>query len=234
MAVLLSGVGAASLLRVGTLHWKPDLSADGVATLAGGALAFLAVMIQLETERNAGSREVERMKRGVAKCTLFEIDEFYRTHCAQHEKWDTVDPKKAELRCLPIFRSPSAWGHPLYTANAQLLGGLRDDLTQLIVRFYEAADSLSCSIRDYNVNLDRALRDAADADVSNRLARMHLAQIREALRRILAVTYVVCLRLCAFVQIDFAVQTIAAAQEPLSREDAERTLGIASSARGSR
>ena len=55
------------LLRKGSVHWKGDLSADGVATLLGGALAFLAVMVQLEADRNAKVAEQENLRRGQAR-----------------------------------------------------------------------------------------------------------------------------------------------------------------------
>ena len=79
VVLMLAIAGIVSLLWGGT-PLPASLSVNALLALLGGALAFLAVMIQIETESKAREEEVKRQKRAVAAALHAEIADFRTCH----------------------------------------------------------------------------------------------------------------------------------------------------------
>lgn len=190
------------------------LSTGDVATLAAGSLAFLAVMIQLEAERNARSAEVERQKRAVATALAYEIDYVYRYFIR-----DVGDFLKATNHAEPllakIYETPP---FAVYYGNTAVLGQLHEKLVAQIVHFYAMAINHLTTIRAYSDAARNSLQQPQASDVIDwdDMAQQYRRHIEEPLPGLRLVAYDVSAGLCNIGGIEFKSPDIAVAAEDRS------------------
>ncbi len=174
------------------MHVTWTFTGDGLLALAGGTLAFLAVMIQtrsasrglqkqLDTEKQARRDEQTRQEQAVAKALLYEIDDFYKHYIGGPPKYfEALDPSVAPLVPLKII-GPKTF--VLYAATASKLGCLDDGVVEKVIRFYDAAESYQSRMLVYAKSYERmqvASRDGRDAEQkeNEETARQVLKRLR--------------------------------------------------------
>lgn len=144
----------------------PKLTLDGIMTLTAGAIAFIAVWLQirssrkqvehqLDAERQARILESERQTRAVARALLFEIVNFYRYYRGHVRP--LLDPLDIETCLPPTLSAPSSDFFGVYQGSANQLGSFEPLLIEKVVRSYGLSAWLLSSIREYTLSLSREL-----------------------------------------------------------------------------
>lgn len=142
VALTALSLGFFGILRLywGAAHWKNELPLEGLIALYAGVIAFVAVMIQLEEERNARVAEHERQRRALATAILIEIDHFYVRHLIDRAEGSKVwrqletNPRAVEVFKL-IVGKPAA----IFEASADKLGELDEKTSRAIIASYGAS-----------------------------------------------------------------------------------------------
>jgi hypothetical protein len=184
----------------GGLKWKGGLSADGLVTLLGGLLAFLAIMIQLEAERNARTHERQRQKRAVATAIALEIDSIYRGFLRDVEVlFKSAGPDVVFERDLMAKRI----GHlpfTVYERCAHLLGGLPSPLVDGIVHFYGGDAVYLMNLNELYIALQRA-QAASTGDRRRAEVAVLVQQVKDMSANLGKLAAEVLERLCVFAEI---------------------------------
>lgn len=174
----------------------------------GGALAFLAVMIQIETGEKARAEEQILRVKAVATAMLFEIDNFYmrylKDRSALFESWKRIesDPKSVE-----VFRAVIGERFAVYNASAHILGRLDSTTARGVVVCYGALISQVELARCYERASDRnRLENTPDGDAE-------ILELRRQLKvnadQAVKLACAVCRRLGQLSGTDFSALTIA-------------------------
>lgn len=222
LTVLIMGFLGILRLYWGAVHWKNELPLEGLIALYAGVIAFVAIMIQLEEERNAHVAEQERQRRALATAILFEINSFY---C------DYVGGLQAVLRDMDVegckllgMRMIPADTFPIYRGNAINIGLLEAALVGSLVGFYSDADAYLCALRDYRVESDRYYHQGADP-VAEEKARTFLRKIKSAGPEVTKTVQLLCQQLCMIASVQFRAPTVAvAAEEGLTTKEITPSL----------
>jgi hypothetical protein len=193
---------------------KQWLTTGDVATLAAGSLAFLAVMIQLEAERNARSSGAERQKRAVATALAHEIDYVYRYFIRGVGDFMTAT-NQAEPLLAKAFETPP---FAVYYGNTAVLGQLNEELVGQIVHFYGMATNHLTTIRAYSDAARNSLQhpQVSDAIDGGEMAQQYRRHIEESLPGLRLTAYYVSAGLCNVAGLEFKAQNIPVAAEDRS------------------
>jgi hypothetical protein len=190
------------------------LSTGDVATLAAGSLAFLAIMIQLEAERNARSAEAERQKRAVATALAYEIDYVYHYFIRDVGEFlkatDQTEPLLAKGYETPPFA--------VYYGNTAVLGQINEDLVGKIVHFYAMAINHLATIRAHSDAARNSLQrpQASDAIDWKEMAQKYRRDMEETVPSLRMAAYDVIAGLCSVGGIEFKSPNFAVAAEDRS------------------
>jgi hypothetical protein len=144
--------------------FDPRLTLDGLMTLLAGGIAFIAVLLQIRSSRQAVERQIyeekgtrareeEGRRQAVAKALLFEIANFYgyyRVYVRPH-----LDQKDPEACVPPSLIAPGSDFFAVYRGNAGHLGAFEQVLVEKVVKFYGLAELLLTNIREYTWSLAR-------------------------------------------------------------------------------
>jgi hypothetical protein len=206
------------------------LTLDGLATLLGGLLAFLAVLLQvrsarrglraqLETEKQARRGEARERRRSVAVALLFEINSYWAGDVRNLLKLlEALIPSSVP----PTLKPRSANPFPVYVGNAGALGGLPPILVETVVGYYGLLRSYEATLVQYSQGFDLLM---ADNIASGRaLTTSMIARIKGEAPAITQVTHTACGLLCRFVDIEFSYPRIAVADDPHVDESSRKTL----------
>ncbi len=125
----------------GEVHWRNEVALDGLIALFAGLIAFVAIMIQLETERNARTGEAERQRRAVATAVLLEIDDFCMHFAHLYDALLNLDQQETEkgkafMKFVPVEFT-------VYPSVADKLGDLGTEATSAVVKFYNKASAFN-------------------------------------------------------------------------------------------
>jgi hypothetical protein len=190
------------------------LSNGDVATLAAGSLAFLAVMIQLEAERNARLAEAERQNRAVATALAYEIDYVYRYFIRDVGEFLKATDRSEPLLAKGYETPPFA----VYYGNTAVLGRLQEKLVGQIVHFYAMATNHVATIRAYSEAVRNSLGQpqASEAIDWEDMAQQYRQHTEGPLPGLRLVAYDVSAGLCNIGGIEFKSPDIAVAAEDRS------------------
>ena len=152
VVLILAIAGIVSLLWGGT-PLPASLSVNALLALLGGALAFLAVMIQIETGQKAQEDERVRQRTVLAMAIMHEVEAFGRPLNDLHSILD--GPGQTAVR--PVKALPSM-PFAIYQGNAGRIGNLPQDVGSSVVEFYCLADEFLTTVKDFSAMLET--RDA--------------------------------------------------------------------------
>ena len=155
LVVLVLGILGILRLYVGEVHWRRELPLARIVSLFAALVAFLAIMIRLEVDRNARIQEHERQRKSVAKALFYEIDSIRVVLEAQLGE---IDKGERPTRII----SPNL---PVFEGNTRILGTFTPDLVEKICRFYN-------SVKDHAINSHRALDEVNRAKERARTASL--------------------------------------------------------------
>jgi hypothetical protein len=152
LVILIAGLLGIVQVSRGDVHWKNEVGIEGLIALFAAVIAFVALMIQLEEERNAKTEERERQNNAVARAILFEVDGFCATYLSQPR--DLLMQKDINIDRLPRFASVGPNQFPVYRGNAGRIGELPTECVLATVGFFRVADSILSNLVDYTISLD--------------------------------------------------------------------------------
>jgi len=203
------------------VHWKSELPLEGVIALFAGVIAFVAVMIQLEEERNSRVAELERQKRALVKVVLFEINNFYCYHVRDVQEFlKHVDVENCKFLGIKTL-SPDPF--PVYRGNAGMVGVMDDDMLGNVIGFYSTAEVYLNLLRDYKIESERYFQNTRD-EVAEDKARTYLRQMKSTGPEITKLIYVLSEKLSKVAGVEFRSPTIAVAAEGLTTEQIAASL----------
>src|SRR5487761_909758 len=187
--VVLAVVAVEVLIHFGLIRWNPELSADGLLVLAGGLLAFVAVMLQIDAE-----------KRALATSFLFEIDGFYSEYLNPEERSKINHAvNNVQSRSTPLF---SAWiGRPfeIYVASASQLGRLEQDTVRAIVQFYGRASTFVAAVKAHESLVNSS---SINDSIGRENAKVHIKFAASSVEALTEKARDCCGRLCAVARIN--------------------------------
>jgi hypothetical protein len=211
LTVLLLGIAAIIRLYWGGFVWKSALSNDTIVVLFLGVIAFLAVMIQIEEDRNRRRDKREWHKRAVARLVLCEIDEFYRRHIRDAQiSLESIDPGTVDP--LPLIKPVETNAFPVYYANSVQLADLDQATLANVMAFYNVARGQQSTAQAYHDHVESVHRGEKD-EIQEEAARAMLRQLKEPLPLITELTFLVCHQLCEIGKVPFEAPAIAVAAE---------------------
>lgn len=179
LIVLIAGLAGIIRLYRGEVHWKNEPPLEGIIALYAGVIAFVAVMIQLEEERNARFAEQDRQRRAIAKAILCEIDNFCKMELKQVERNLNSQPSGSEYLASAVgLRSNIS---EIYKAVSPILGSLSAKSVSAIVEFYSMVGLYEGQWRNYQYSLDMIWRSDLTQEIVNAFdacARRELNSIR--------------------------------------------------------
>jgi hypothetical protein len=168
---------------------EPRLPLDGIMTLLAGVIAFIAVLLQIRSSREAVERQLreervarvqeeERQRQAVAKALLFEIANFYGYYRVRVRP--SLDRKDPETCLLPPLSAPGSGFFAVYQGNSGRLGAFEHVLVEKVVKFYGVAELLLTSIREYTWSLARELERQGSVPAGS-APRILLKQIQDVM-----------------------------------------------------
>lgn len=198
--VVLAVVAVEVLIHFGLIRWNPELSADGLLVLAGGLLAFVAVMLQIDAEKRARKEKQEAEKRALATSFLFEIDGFYSEYLNPEERSKINHAvNNVQSRSTPLF---SAWiGRPfeIYVASASQLGRLEQDTVRAIVQFYGRASTFVEAVKAHESLVNSS---SINDSIGRENAKVHIKFAASSVEALTEKARDCCGRLCAVARIN--------------------------------
>lgn len=208
LGVLLLGIaGILRLYRVGFV-WRNGLSLETTVVLFVGLIAFLAVMIQVEAERNARTEETEGQNKAVTRAILFEIDSIFPSMIRETGK-ALEDTPNREF----VVKPHSLW-FPVYEGNSGNLGRLPADRVQEIVQVYGGLRRYLVTLEQYYsavINL-HAAHDERGVDWQ-KLALGYRTELVSATPILTLMIYNASKYLCEYAGVKFESPTVAVAAE---------------------
>jgi len=149
-----------------SMHIDWTLTADAIATLIVGLVAFVAVIIQIRSSSNSVRAQIEgektvrleeenRRRQAVARALLFEVVNFYRNY--QTRVRPELDPGQSSGVKVPALGSPGSGAFAVYRANAGRLGDFDAAVVESVVSFYVEAEWFVSTLESYRWSLYREL-----------------------------------------------------------------------------
>jgi hypothetical protein len=228
-------------LSLGPLTWDGLLTfLTGVLAFAAGLLAFFGIRSQIrhadaglqkQLDANAQSRrEAEHARRrAVATALLFELDNFYRAYVRGLAEAIACAPGQVDGRDylesphLPPLRKTPSDPFPVYKANADAVGELPLEVTELVVRAYSAAQWVLDRRADYQTSREQSLQRGNQGPYFA-FASKSLEEMRDVFRAAEGTLRETTMTLCEFTGTPFQFPRIAVA-EP-EKPSAEEPLPV--------
>lgn len=148
--------GVICLLRSG-IPLPAGLSVNALLALLAGALAFLAVMIQIESGQKSQEDERVRQRIALAMAIMHEVEALGRPLDDLRRILDGPD----QTNVRPVKALP-AMPFAIYRSNAGQIGSLPQDTGSSVVKFYSLADEFLTTVKDFSAELETGRPSAED------------------------------------------------------------------------
>jgi hypothetical protein len=177
------------MMQAYRIIWEPKLTLDGLMTLSAGVIAFVAVMIQIQSsrrdterllaeEKKARAAEEKRQLEAVARALSFEIANFYNYYRTRVRP--LLDRVNTETCVPPSLSALGSNAFSVYQGNTGRLGAFQNGVVESVVQFYGLAELLLTSICDYTSSLARELERQGSVPARS-APRQFLGQIQEVM-----------------------------------------------------
>jgi hypothetical protein len=187
------------------------LTADAVATLIAGVVAFVAVIVQIRSSSNSVSAQIEaekkaqweeesRRRQAVARALLFEVVNFYRYY--QKQIRSQLDAGKSLGVQVPTLSAPAVGSFAVYHGNAGKLGDFDSATVESVVSFYVAAQWFVSTIESYQTNLYRELELYTSLQPASAPVTL-LARLRDDMPHLEQAALTACRNLCKVAAIEY-------------------------------
>jgi hypothetical protein len=199
-------IAPAAIQATATGSWfEARLTLDGLMTVVGGVIAFIAVLLQnrdtrlqvdrqLRAEKEARTQQEDERRRAVAGGLFVEIDGFYLHHLVDARKVLSKSDLQRNVRPLLTSEALEENSLPVYLGNSSGIGTLDQDCAARVVRFYSVANTFLAMIRASENR--RENNDFFHADIYADHGRKYVA---EAIR----LGYEACQSLCELCGVPF-------------------------------
>jgi len=195
------------------------LTLDGLMTLAGGVIAFLAVLLQnrntriqvdrqLAAEREARAEEARARSRAVGVAILFEIDHFYRFYI---QDVMSLLERRTEAKHPVVIKAPAPMSFPVYFGNCSHLGDLPGRLVEAVVHFYGIAQGYVSELRERAQIYEVGIRDGSPRALE--FPEALLPRVQKHCEALVPLAFLTCGLLCAYVDETFETPTVAVADD---------------------